>query len=215
MKYLFVFFLLPLFPISIYIFLLRNNICYTYLRIYSRLLSNSNSISFSPRCTPSFIHSRFSFTPSVLLIFPLFSSSLFPPPYSLLIPPFDTFSLFFSSVQFYSSTRIFLFSFLLIFVHTTHLLFFPVQLAINFCFHFSFPSPRINKQYSFLLPRFKKIRKPFPNVHAFLRRFFQIYMRFFTVSTLASIDPSLSLFLLSLHLFSRFRFIRSRTRAKC
>lgn len=90
MKYLFVFFLLPLFLIYsyisyIFVFLLCNNICYTYLRIYSRLLSNSNFISFSPRCTPSFIHSRFSFTPSVLLIFPLFSSSLFPPPYSYLL----------------------------------------------------------------------------------------------------------------------------------
>lgn len=129
-KYPFVFFLLPLFPVSI-VLLLRNNICYTYLLISIR--------DFVPIPIPFLfaVHRLLSILALSFILLPFYL--LF---HSLLTPPFNTLSLFFSSVRLYLSTRTFLFSLLLIFVHT-RLLFF--HLPINFCSHFSSPSLRINK----------------------------------------------------------------------
>lgn len=94
-KYLFVFFLLPLFSISI-VFFLRNNICYTaILRIYVSIRDfiPIPFLSLSTVSTPSFI-SILAF--SLLLPFYLFFHSFLPPYFVLR-------TLFLSLL--YSSTR--------------------------------------------------------------------------------------------------------------
>lgn len=149
---------------------------YILTYIYSRLRSNSNSISF--RRAPSFINSRsFLYTPSVLLTFPLSSYPSFRHVFSLFL--FCTTLLVNSYILVFSPPN--LRSYASLIFSSPHKFLFP------FFVPFSENQQALD---SSLLLSFKKIRKPFLNTYMLF--FSSKCIVFFTVSILASIDPFLS-----------------------
>lgn len=172
-KYPFVFFLLPLFPVSI-VLLLRNNICYTYLLISIR--------DFVPIPIPFLfaVHRLLSILALSFILLPFYL--LF---HSLLIPPFDTFSLF--------SPSVLVNSYILVFPPPNFRSYASLIFSSPHKFLFPFFVPFSENQQaldSSLLLSFKKIRKSFLSIYMLL--FSSKCIVFFTVSILASIDPFLS-----------------------